>query len=229
MKFERNSEPGELVAVRPSLRVENLSLYLRKTLRGRPEAKAFLANVGDIAEALAPEDADKFCLTPGAMRGSLLAIELAAHTMQSALLPLADGGQTFSVLDSHFGYLLIRARDAGAPAGDRANVPTLPEHSLDLTLLLTRIHSDLQTLRVGCVYASGKLLPTRNISKDREAMVATDIAMAYQAHFGEAPPQRGWFAPFVEYVGAEIGLKVGHAIVGTTVANMTKRPGVKKH
>lgn len=220
MKFERSDVAGGWVdqdrtGMTPDLLIDCVS----KRLRSHPRIAAFLAaaaNVGVTVREIAREPGATS--TPGGNREVLEEVAQAAHRMQAALFPLADASDAFELLASHSDYVLLRAR-SGGPAQGRPVVPEVPSGTPDVPDLLARIHSDLAALRTLCDYAAEKVKPQRNPEKGAERLLVQLLADAHREFFSAEPPQRGWFADLAQYIGAAIGLDVGHTVVRSVVTS----------
>lgn len=205
----------------PGMTVEALRLHLPAKLRNRPEAGGFLSAVVEASSIFYSMYREGWKLTTAETRNSIESLEKVAHELQNALRRFSGGGSDeFDVLNAHFDYLVIRNNERGMPSADRPVVPPLPTATPELDELLTRINTDLSALRTGCVYAANLIRPERNLAKGRELEFATAIANCFKTSFGELPPKRGTFAPFVDEVGRYLCLNIGPAITAAAVESL---------
>ena len=205
----------------PGLTANDLWLHLPNKLRARPQSRAFLSAVVDIAADFYSTYGNECSLTAAETRDQIKLLEKAAHELQQALHRFSGGdSDEFESLNTQFDYVVIRNNERPTPQAGRPLVPTLPPATPGLDELLTRINTDLSALLIGCDYAASRMKPNRNITKDRELQFAKDIAHCYKTHFGETPPQRGTFAPFVEEVGRHLSLNIGPAITEAAVESL---------
>lgn len=205
---------GWLGTAPPNLRADKLKLHLPERLRAMPEAAPFLSDVERIIAQVSTRPRRP---SAGERRAALTSIEAAVHQLQNVLSGLDFASETYEDLEPDFQYKLKRSRE-GRPVG-----PALPDGTPDLPDLLERLKGDLSALRLGCASAAAGIPVDRN-SRDKgpERLLAYQVAHAYSIRFGKLPPKRSWFADdFLAYIGGEIGLDIGHGIVGEIVAAMT--------
>ena len=221
MEFKPKHKAGGWVEQVPGLTGEALRLLLPQKLRDRPESSAFLSAVVESASNFYFMYRDGWKLSAAQTRDSIESLERVAHELQNALSRFSGGGSDeFDVLNAHFDYLVIRNDERGMPTAGRPVVPPLPTATPELAELLTRINTDLSALRTGCTYAANLIQPERNLTKDQELAFATAIANCFKTHFGERPPKRGTFAPFVEEVGRYLSLNIGAAVTAAEVETL---------
>ena len=201
--------------------VEALRLHLPQKLKDRPESGAFLFAVVEAASNFYFMYREGWKLSAAETRDSIEALERVAHELQNALRRFSGGdSDEFDVLNAHFDYLVIRNNERGMPTAGRPVVPPLPTATPELDELLTRINTALSALRTGCVYTASLIQPERNLTKDQELAFATAIAKCFKTHFGETPPKRGTFAPFVQEVGRYLSLGIGPAVTASAVESL---------
>lgn len=221
MEFKPKHVAGGMVERVPGMTVEALRLHLSQKLSDRHESGAFLYAVVDIASDFYSMYPDGWKLSAAETRDSIESLERTAHELQNALRRFSGGdSEDFETLNTHFDYLVIRNDERGMPTAGRPVVPALPTSTPALDELLSRISSDLSALRIGCDYAASHMKPDRNLTKDRELQFAKAIAHCFKTHFGEHPPRRGTFAPFVQEVGRYLSLSIGPAITAAAVESL---------
>ena len=213
---------GALVGPAVGLDPKSLTDCLPEALRGHPGLPAFIQAVLDLAANVGSLADDWPAVPGGPMRDSLLEVEDAAHRMQNALQPLAYCTEVFEKLNGDFGYLHLRAHEIGTATQGRPVVPALPADVPRLPYLLTRIHEDLQSLRVACSYSANMTRPDKNAPKDLERILVEGVARLFLKHFGNRPPKRGKFADaLIPHIAESMGLEIGHHVIGEVVSKMT--------
>lgn len=221
MEFRPRHEAGGWVEPVPGMTVEALRLHLPQKLKELPGSGAFLSAVVEAASNFYFMYREGWKLSAAETRDSIEALERVTHELQNALSRFSGGGSDeFDVLNAHFDYLVIRNNECGMPTAGRPVVPPLPTATPELAELLTRINTDLSALRTGCTYAANLIQPARNLTKYQELAFATAIANCFKNHFGEAPPKRGTFAPFVQEVGRYLSLDIGPAVTAAAVESL---------
>lgn len=166
------------------------------------EVERFLsevANAGQVASHLMPKK------TPANILKELLELADVAKKMQQITMPFSGKSESYEVLQSHFNYFAYKNLPKGTPS---------------LSELLTRINTDLITLRGGSQYAASKITPDKSVQTKKSAArdMVSMVARAFESEFGCTPPQASWFAKFMKTVGQYASVPCGSAIVSEVVA-----------
>ena len=133
----------------PGLTANDLWLHLPNKLRARPQSRAFLSAVVDIAADFYSTYGNECSLTAAETRDQIKLLEKAAHELQQALHRFSGGdSDEFESLNTQFDYVVIRNNERPTPQAGRPLVPTLPPATPGLDELLTRINTDLSALLI---------------------------------------------------------------------------------
>lgn len=223
MRFP-DETPGGISEPVPGLTIEKVLGRLKHEDAADERAPIFAKAVLSIAQTWRDMVGDDDTTT-AEKRDLINKVAHSAATMRQALQALAEGGgneEAFRCMAADHVYLAFRARERSAGAPGRHEVPPLPyDMPRELTDLLARLATDLQTLRTVADYTAEKLKPVRNAQKLEAQAVARDLAEAYRAVFGEKPPGRGWFGNHLApLVGEALGITIGWNVTEKAVKAM---------
>ena len=220
--FHSRTEQWVVVEPGAGLDIAQLAECLPGHLQGHQGVPSFVRSVSEWAGLVGSLVKDWPAVTGKDMREGLRRVEDLAYEMQTAMQPLAQGSEMFKTLNVDFKYLHLRAHEVGGMTEGRPVVPALPADVPLLPELLTRLHEDLESLRVACSHLAGKIRPDQNPTKCLERMLVEGVARSYLEHFGERPPKRGNFADaLIPHIAGAIGMDIGHRVVGEVVSKMT--------
>lgn len=221
MRFRSAERIGAQVEEIPYLEASRLRLQLPDALRSADATPKFLATVARVAAMLRPHYKDVAEMQkPGEARKQLVDVERAARRMQVALGPLAGGSQLYDLAAGKFSFAHTFARAKRTRGPDEIDMEFFIDPPGSLWVLLERVDADLTLLRVVCDYVAAQVKPDRNAPKGPERGLVHMVATVHRDCYGRWPPARSWFEPFMIYVGKEVGLDLGHTVVGSVVAEL---------